>query len=159
MGKLRRRELIPEDETITAILKDPKIVHGQFGRQVESGVLVTKGEYKGTEFKDWFSFGKDDSNGEEFIPYGGAFYRVLSMVEPDLDNVLDDENITETKYQKFIKNAVKELDGFEITARVGIKAPKKNPDKKRNYLQPGGFGPYENAEAGFDEIDMTKTPS
>ena len=43
MGRLRRRELIPEDTPITGTLKDPKIVYGQFGRQVQCGVLVTKG--------------------------------------------------------------------------------------------------------------------
>jgi len=52
MGRLRRRDLIPDDTPITATLKEPKIVHGKFGRQVETKALVTKGEYKGTEFKD-----------------------------------------------------------------------------------------------------------
>ena len=74
------------------------------------------------------------------------------MVESNIDKVLDDENLTEKKYQAFIKDAVKKLDGFEIRARVGIKSPKNDPEKKRNFLQPGSFGPYEDPEANFDEI-------
>jgi hypothetical protein len=164
MGKLRRRELIPEDTPITAIIKDPKIVHGNWGRQVQTDVLVTKGEHKGTQFRQWFPFGKDESDGEEFIPYGGPLYQAFAMVEPNLDEILDDENLTEKKYQQFVKSAVKKLDGFEITARAGIRAPKdsdgnpkkdKNGNPKRNQnLQPGSFGPHMDSEEDFDELPM-----
>jgi len=146
MSRLRRRDLIPEDTQITGTFREPKIVHGKFGRQVESKALVTKGEYKGTELRDWFSFGKDEADGEEFIPYGGTLYGVLAMVEPDIDGVLDDIDLSEKKYQAFVKGAVKKLDGYEFTARVGIKAPKNNPEKKRNFLQPGSIGPAVDAE-------------
>jgi len=159
MGKLRRRELIPEDEQIPAILKDVKIVHGQFGRQVQAEVLVTKGEYKGTQFRNWFSFAKDDSDNEEFIPYGGPLYQLLAMVAPDIDAVLDDENLNERKYQAFVKKAVKNLEEFEIVGRVGIKVNKKDESKKNNFLQPGTFGPVPNPDEGFDEISMEKKAS
>jgi len=151
-SRLRRRELIREDEPITAVITEPKIVHGRFGRQLELKPRVTKGEYKGTEFKDWFSFGRDMDTEEEYIPYGGSLYTALSMVEPNIDDVLDDENLTEKKYQAFIKDAVRKLDGFEIQARVGIKSPKNDPEKKRNLLQPGSFGPARDAEKIFDDI-------
>src|SRR5215207_6502399 len=130
MGRLRRRDLIPDDTPITATLKETKIVHGKFGRQVETKALVTKGEYKGTEFKDWFSFGRDEDTAEEFIPYGLALY------------------------QQFVKNAVKKLDGLEIMGRVGVKAPKNNPEKKRNCLVLGTFGPAEDPEAAFKDIPI-----
>ena len=155
-SKLRRRELIPEDEMIQAILVEPKVVHGQFGRQVEKKVRVTEGQYRGNEFKDWFSFAIDKEDGEEYIPYGGALYQALAMVRPDIDEVLDDDDLTEKKYQAFIKDAIKKLDGFAITGRVGVKEPKNNPEKKRNFLQPGSFGPVVDPEADFDEIDLSK---
>jgi hypothetical protein len=154
MGKLRRRELIPEDTPIVAILKDVKIVHGQFGRQVQGEVLVTKGEYKGTQFRNWWSFAKDDSDNEEFIPYGGPLYQGLAMVAPDIDAVLDDENLTEKKYQAFVKKAVKNLEDLEIVGRVGIKVNKKDESKKNNFLQPGSFGPALDPEKEFDEIPI-----
>jgi hypothetical protein len=159
MGKLRRRELIPEGEQILAILKDVKIVHGQFSRQVQAEVLVIKGEYKGTQFRNWFSFAKDDSDNEEFIPYGGPLYQLLAMVAPDIDAVLDDENLNERKYQAFVKKAVKNLEEFEIVGRVGIKVNKKDESKKNNFLQPGTFGPAPNPDEGFDEINMDKQAS
>jgi hypothetical protein len=158
MGKLRRRELIPEDTMIKATLAETKIVHGQFGRQVETKVRVTDGEYKGTEFKQWLSFATDKDDGEEYIAYGGPLYQLLAMVAPDIDKVLDDDNLTEKKYQAFVKKAVKNLEGFEITARVGVKVPKNNPEKKRNVLQPGSVGPVVDAEADFDELSMDKAP-
>jgi len=154
MGKLRRRELIPEDTPITAILSEPKIGHGQYGRQVEVKVRVTDNDYKGTEFKQWLSFATDKEDGEEYIAYGGPLYQVLAMVEPNIDEVLDDDDLTEKKYQKFVKEAVKKLDNFAIMARVGVKVPKNSPEKKRNVLQPGTFGPYENPEEGFEDLDM-----
>jgi len=154
MGRLRRRDLIPDDTPITATLKEPKIVHGKFGRQVETKALVTKGEYKGTEFKDWFSFGRDEDTAEEFIPYGLALYQAFAMVEPNIDDILDDENLSEKQYQQFVKNAVKKLDGLEIMGRVGVKAPKNNPEKKRNCLVPGTFGPAEDPEAAFKDIPI-----
>jgi hypothetical protein len=156
MGKLRRRELIPEDEQILAILKDVRIVHGQFGRQVQSEVLVTKGEYKGTQFRNWFSFAKDDSDNEEFIPYGGPLYQLLSMVAPDIDAVLDDEDINDRKYQAFVKKAVKNLEEFEIVGRVGIKVNKKDESKKNNFLQPGTFGPVLDPDAVFEGLEIEK---
>jgi hypothetical protein len=167
MGKLRRRELIPDDTPITALLKDVKIVHGNFGRQVEAGVLVLKGDYKGTQFRTWFSFAKDDSDGEEFVPDGGPLYQALAMVEPKIDEILNDENLTEKKYQQWVKQAVKKLDGLEIMGRVGIKEPKdrdgnpkldKNGNPKRNqYLIPGTFGPYEDPNEALDR-DMAEAP-
>jgi len=66
-SRLRRRELIPEDTPIVGETKQVKLVTGQFGRQVETKVLVTQGEYKGTEFKDWLSFGKDEADGEDRV--------------------------------------------------------------------------------------------
>jgi hypothetical protein len=154
MGKLRRRELIPEDTPITATLTDVKLVHGQFGRQVQADVLVTAGEYKGTKFRNWFSFGKDDGDGEEFIPYGGPLYQALAMVAPNIDEVLDDENLTDRKYQQFVKRATKALEDFEIMGRVGIKVNKKDESKKNNILQPGSFGPARDPEEGFEDIEM-----
>ena len=156
MGKLRRRELIPEDENIVATINEPKLVHGQFGRQLQTQIRVVEGEYKGTEFRNWFSFGKDKEDGEEFIPYGGPLYQAFAMVEPNIDTVLDDENLTEKKYQKFVKDAAAKLDGFKIRGRVGIKTPKNNPEKKSNILQPGSFGPYEDPEEDYEDLDMNK---
>jgi hypothetical protein len=153
VGKLRRRELIPEDEQVVAAINEPKIVHGQFGRQIEAKIVVTGGEYKGTQFKDWFSFSKDKEDGEEFISYGGPLYSLLSLVEPDIDKVLDDENLTEKKYQKFVKDAVKNLDEVQILARVGQKAPKNKPENKRNFLQPGTIGLAE-PEVDFSDLAM-----
>lgn len=155
-GRLRRRELIPEDTPIVAIINDPKIVHGQFGRQVQGQVRVIEGEYKGTEFREWFSFSKDKETGQEYVPYGAPVHDALSMVEPNLDEVLDDDNLTDQKYEQFIKQAVNKLDDFTIQARVGVKSPKSNPEKKRNTLQPGSFGPYLDPEEGFEDLDMGK---
>jgi len=78
---LRKRQIIPEDTSIKATLTDPKLVHGQYGRQVELVVNVTEGgednEYKGTTFKTWFSFGKDNETKEEYIAYSGPLYQLL----------------------------------------------------------------------------------
>jgi len=156
MGKLRRRELIPEDTSVVATINEPKLVHGQFGRQIQAQTRVVEGEYKGTEFRTWFSFGKDKEDGEEFIPYGGALYTALAMVAPNIDEVLDDENLSEKKYQAFVKKAANDLDGIKIQARVGIKVPKNNPDKKSNTLQPGSFGPVQDPEEGFEDLAMEK---
>jgi len=153
-NKLRRRELITEDTQVTATISDAKIVHGQFGRQVELKVNVDAGEFKGTSFKDWASFAVDKEDGEEYIPYGGSLYQVLALAEPNIDEVLDDDNLTEKKYQQFLKKAVKDLEGMEIIARVGVKAPKSKPDKKRNCLQPGSFGPADAADLDdFDDLN------
>jgi hypothetical protein len=156
-GKLRRRDLIPEDEMITAILKDVKSVHGRFGRQVQTEVLVTKGDYKGTQFRTWFPFATDKDTKEEYIDYGRPLYQLFAMVAPDIDDVLDDDDITERKYEAFIKKATKELEGFEIVARVGIKVGKEDPSKKNNILQPGSLGPYEDPDEGFKDLKMDKT--
>jgi hypothetical protein len=158
-SKLRRRELIPEDTPVTATINDPKIVHGQYGRQVEAKILVTNGEYKGTEFRTWFSFGKDKEDGEEYIPYGGPLYQALAMVEPNLDEVLDDDNLTEKKYQAFIKKAVTSLDSLEIMGRIGVKTPKNKPENKSNILQPGTFGPVQDPDEVFEELDLEKAAS
>jgi hypothetical protein len=139
-GRVRRREVIPEDTMIRAVLNDPKIVQGRFGRQLEANVRVKLGEYKGTEFTNWFSFSKDKDTEEEYILYGGPLYDALAMVEPELDDVLDDENLSEKDYQKFLKGAAAKLDGLEIQARVGVRSPKNDPEKKRNFLQPGSIG-------------------
>ena len=151
-SRLRKQQIIPEDTPIKAILTDPKIVHGKFGRQVELVTKVTEGgednQYKGTTFKCWFSFGQDKETKEEYIAYGGPLYQLLSMVAPNLDEVLED--LPEREYQKFLKKAVRELDDFEIIARVGVKD--KN-DKKSNFLQYGTYGPDDEG-ADFNGLDM-----
>jgi hypothetical protein len=146
--------IIPEDTHIRATITDPKIVHGAYGRQVEIMTNVTKGgdnnEYRGTTFKTWFSFGKDKESAEEYIAYGGPLYQLLSMVAPNLDDVLEDDDLNDKKYEQFIKKAVKELDDQEIVARVGVRVSKKDESKKNNFLQPGTFGLYRELEADED---------
>jgi len=158
MSRLRKRLIIPEDTNIRATLTDPKIVHGQYGRQVEVIVNTTSGgdenEYKGTTFKTWFSFGQDKESKEEFVSYGGPLYQLLSMVRPNLDEVLEDEDLSNRDYEKFLKNAVKDLDDKEIVARVGVKVNQKDESKKSNFLQPGTFGPYEDPDEGFEDLPM-----
>jgi hypothetical protein len=158
-SRLRKRQIIPEDTSIRATLTDPKIVHGQFGRQVEVVVLVTEGgennEYKGTTFKTWFSFGKDKDTGEEYIGYGGALYQLLSIVAPNLDDVLEDDDLSDREYEKFVKKTIKGLDELDIVARVGVKVGKKDPSKQNNVLQPGTFGPYQDPEEGFENIEIS----
>jgi len=156
---LRSRELIPEDENIRGVLKSPKLDFGQYGRQVQVQVLVTHGEYKGTEFRDWFSFAKDSDGGEEYILAGSALHTALRIVDPKTDEVLDDDDLSDKKYEQWLKATVKKLDDTEIMGRVGIKVPKNNPEKKRNLLQPGSFGPVLDPEEGFDEISMEKQAS
>jgi len=154
-SRLRRWELIPEDTPIVATINDPRIVHGQYGRQVQAQIRVIQGEHKGAEFREWFSFAADKDDGQEFVSYGSPLYNALAMVEPSLDEVLDDDNLTEKQYQKFIKQAVNKLDDVTIMARVGIKAAKNNPEKKRNILQQGSFGHYLDPEEGFEDLDMS----
>jgi hypothetical protein len=158
VSRLRKRQIIPEDTHIRAALTDPKIVHGQFGRQVEVMVNVIEGgennEYKGTTFKTWFSFGKDSETKEEYIAYAGPLYQVLSMVAPNLDEVLENDDLSEREYEKFIKKAVKELDELDIVARVGVRVSKKDESKKNNFLQPGTFGIYRDPEEGFEDISL-----
>jgi hypothetical protein len=157
-SRLRKRQIIPENTHIRATLTDPKIVYGQFGRQVEAVTNVTEGgednEYKGTTFKSWFSFGKDNETKEEYIAYGGPLYQALSMVAPNLDAVLEDEDLSDREYEKFIKKAVKELDDLDIVARVGVKTSKKDETKKNNFLQSGTFGPYRDPDEDFEALDM-----
>jgi hypothetical protein len=157
-SRLRKRQIIPEDTQIRATLTDPKIVHGQFGRQVEVVVNVTRGgednEYRGTTFKTWFSFGKDKESGEEYIAYGGALYQLLSIVEPNLDEVLEDDDLSDREYEKLIKKAVKNVDELDVVARVGVKANRKDESKKSNFLQPGSFGPHQDPDEGFEELPM-----
>ena len=153
-SRLRKRQIIPEDTTIHGTLTDPKIVHGKFGRQVELVVNVTEGgeenEYRGTTFKTWFSFGQDKETKEEYIAYCGPLYQLLSMVTEDLDAVLEDENLSNADYEKFIKKSVRELDEFDVIARVGVRVSKADESKKSNFLQPGTFGPDE----GFEDLPM-----
>jgi len=155
MSRLRKRQIIPEDTPIRATLTDPKLVHGNFGRQVELMTNVTEGgednQYRGTTFKTWFSFGKDNETKEEYIAYGGPLYQLLSLVTPNLDEVLEDDDLSEREYEKFIKKTVKELDELDVMARVGVKVSKNNEDKKRNFLQPGTFGPYRDLEEEENE--------
>src|SRR5215208_7894650 len=103
-SRARRRDLIPDGEQITAVLSDPKIVQGRFGRQLEAKVRVKHGQYRGTEFPAWFSFSKDKDTEEEYILIGGPLWDVLGMVEPNLDEVLGDDDLTEKKYQQFLKD-------------------------------------------------------
>src|SRR3954467_6771471 len=145
-SRLQRRELIPEDEQVTATLNELKLVHGNYGRQIEHKVRVTSGEFKGTEFRGWFSFGKDQESGEEYVPHGAPLYQALAMVEPDLDTVLNDDDLTEKKYEQFIKKSLTKLEGFKVITRVGVKAAKNNPEKKSNILQPGSFGPHKDPD-------------
>lgn len=153
MSRLRKRYVIPEDEGIRARLSDPKLVYGRFGRQVQVTVRVLEGEHRGVEFTNWFSFGKDKETEEEFVSYGGPLYQVLSLVaDGKLDEVLEDDDLPDREYEKFLKSTVNKLDGLEIVARVGVRAPEKNPDAKRNFLQPGNFGLYVDTEKDFDEI-------
>jgi hypothetical protein len=156
--KLRKRKIIPEDTHIRATLTEPKLVHGQYGRQVELVVNVTEGgednEYKGTTFKTWLSFGKDKETGEEYIAYGGPLYQMLSLVAPNLDDVLEDEDLSEREYEKFIKKSVKELDDFELISRVGVRVNKKDETKKNNFLMPGTFGPHRDSDEDFEALDM-----
>src|SRR5215217_564113 len=153
MSRLRKRQIIPEDTFIRALITDPKIAHGKFGRQVEAAVKVTEGgennEYKGTTFKTWFNFGQDKDTKEEYIAYGGPLYQLLSLVAPNLDEVLEDEDLSNADYEKFLKKTVRELDDLEIVARVGVKTKKgdenKPPEqaKRNNFLAPGTFEPEE----------------
>ena len=159
MSRRRTRELIPEDENIRGVLKSPKLDFGQYGRQVQVQVLVTHGAYKGTEFRDWFSFSKDSESGDEYILTGSALHTALRMVDPKTDEVLDDDDLSDKKYEQWLKATVKKLDDFEIVGRVGIKVNKNDPSKKRNMLQPGTFAPVPNPDEGFDEIKMEKQAS
>ena len=157
-SRLRKQQIIPEDTHIRATLTDPKIVHGNFGRQVQLVTNVTEGgennEYKGTTFRCWFSFGKDKETAEEYVAYGGPLYQLLSIVAPNLDEVLEDEDLSNADYEKFIKKAVRDLDDLEIVARVGVKTNKKDETKKSNFLQYGTFGPYRDADEDFEALDM-----
>src|SRR5215204_4956790 len=136
-SRLRKRQIIPEDTHIRAMLTDPKIVHGQFARQVELVVNVTEGgennEYRGTTFKTWFSFGKDNETKEEYIAYGGPLYQLLGMVAPKLDEVLEDEELSEREYER---------------------VSKKDENKKNNFLVPGTFGPYRGPDEDFEALPM-----
>jgi hypothetical protein len=157
-SRLRKQQIIPEDTHIRATLTDPKIVHGNFGRQVQLVTNVTEGgennEYKGTTFRCWFSFGKDKETAEEYVAYGGPLYQLLSIVAPNLDEVLEDEDLSNADYEKFIKKAVRELDDLEIVARVGVKTNKKDETKKSNFLQYGTFEPYRDPDEDFEALDM-----
>jgi hypothetical protein len=150
--------IIPEDTHIRATLTDPKIVHGNYGRQVEVMTNVTQGgennEYKGTTFKTWFSFGRDNETKEEYVAYGAPLYQLLSLVAPNLDEVLEDEDLSNSEYEKFVKKSVKEIDELDILAKVGVKVSEKDESKKRNFLLSGTFGPYQDPDEGFEALDM-----
>jgi hypothetical protein len=160
MSRLRKRVIIPEDTNIRATLTDPKIVHGNFGRQVELAVNVASAsgehgdQYKGTMFKTWFSFGQDKETKEEYIAYGGPLYQLLGMVAPKLDEVLEDEDLSEREYERFIKKSVKMLDELDVVARVGVRVSKKDENKKNNFLMPGTFGPYRDPDEDFEALPM-----
>jgi hypothetical protein len=145
--------VIPEDTGIHARLTDPKLVYGQYGRQVEVTVRVLEGEHRGVEFRNWFSFGKDKETSEEFVSYGGPLYQALSLVaDGEIDSILEDDDLSDREYEKFLKSTVKKLDGVEIQGRVGVKATEKNPEAKRNFLQPGNFGLYVDPDEKFTDI-------
>src|SRR5215212_10742901 len=137
-SRLRKKLIIPEDTHIRATLTDPKLVHGQFGRQVELVVNVAEGgennEYRGTTFKTWFSFGRDNETKEEYVAYGAPLYQLLSLVAPNLDEVLEDEDLSNSEYEKFVKKSVKEIDELDILAKVVVKVSEKDESKKRNFL-------------------------
>jgi hypothetical protein len=155
-SRLRKRQIIPEDTHIRATLTDPKLV--QFARQAELMVNVTEGgennEYKGTTFKTWFSFGKDNETKEEYISYGGPLYQLLSMVASNLDDVLEDEDLSEREYEKFVKKSVKDLDELDVVARVGVRVSRKDENKRNNFLQAGTFGPYRDPDEDFEALPM-----
>src|SRR5215212_5834230 len=127
-------------------------------------ITVTEGgeenEYKGTIFKVWFSFGKDKDTGEEYIAYGGPLYQLLSLVAPNLDEVLEDEDLPNSDYEKFIKKSVKAVDEMDLSARTGIKVKKGDENKpvqeqkRNNLLQSGTFGPYQDPDEGFEALPM-----
>jgi hypothetical protein len=48
VSRLRRREVIPEDTAITAVLGAGKLVFGKYGRQLEMTVRVVEGPYIST---------------------------------------------------------------------------------------------------------------
>jgi hypothetical protein len=144
---IRKRDLIPEDTPITARIKAPKIVNGNFSRQVEADIAVLSGEYKGTEFTDWFSFQKDKKTKEEYIAYNGKLYQLLSLGE-NIDGLENEE------LEKAIEEAVKKLDGFVISGRVDV-LENKEKTKKRNALQPGSFGPpSEDMDEEFEQLSL-----
>ena len=88
------------------------------------------------------------------------------MADPNIDEVLDDEDLTDKAYEQWLKKTVKKLEGFEFMARAGIKRSmnrdgtpildKDGNPKKRQQLEPGSFGPIVDVEADFDEIEMSK---
>jgi len=144
---IRKRDLIPEDTPITARIKAPKIVNGNYSRQVEADIAVLSGEYRGTQFKDWFSFDKDKVSKEEYITDKGKLYQLLSLVE-NIDGLEGEE------LEKAIKEAVKKLDGFVIVGRVDV-LENKAKSKKRNALQPGSFGPPpEDMDEEFEQLSF-----
>jgi hypothetical protein len=110
----------------------------------------------GGSSKTWLSFGKDKDTGEEYISYGGALYQVLSMVAPNLEEILEDDDLSQRDYEKFLKKTVKELDELDILARVGVRVNKEDPNKKTNFLQPGSIGVWRDPEEGFEDIEMSE---
>ena len=160
MSRLRKRMIIPEDTHIRATLTDPKIAHGNFGRQVELNVNTLEVnsdddvDYKGTTFKAWFSFGKDKDTKEEIIYYDSPLYQLLSFVRNDVEEVIGSDELAPKEYEKCLKNAVRDLDDLEIVARVGVKANKEDASKKKNILQPGTFGVYQDPDQDFENLDM-----
>src|SRR4051812_7004280 len=158
MSRLRKKQIIPEDTQIRATLTDTKLVHGNYGRQVEVMTNVTEGgednEYRGTTFKTWFSFGRDNETKEEYVAYGAPLYQLLSLVAPNLDEVLEDDGLSNSEYEKFVKKSVKEIDDLDIRAKVGVKVSEKDPSKKRNFLLSGTFGPYKDPDEDFEDLDM-----
>jgi hypothetical protein len=159
LSRLRRREILPEDTSVHAVLSDAKLVYGQFGRQLEVKVRILDGDYRNAEFKDWFSFRKDDETGEEYVSYGSPLYDALALVNDDLDSVLDNDDLSDRAYEKFLKASVAKLNGLEVLARVGVRVTKNNPEKKRNFLQAGTFGPYRDPDDTAADLDMGEEAS
>jgi hypothetical protein len=155
VGRLRKRELLPDDTAITAKLIDAKIVTGKYGRQMQATVRIVDGEYRGAQFKEWFSFRTDSDTNEEFISYGSALYNLLKIADPDIDDSLDDEELSDREYEKWLQSTVKSLDGAKIMARVAVHTPKNDASKKRNKLDPGSIGPYQDPEAGFADLALS----
>jgi len=151
-SRLRKRDLIPEDEPIVANLTDPKIVTGKFGRQLQVTIRVIEGEYRGTTFKEWLSFRTDDDTKEEYISYGSSLYNVLKIVDPDIDETLDDEDLTDKAYESWLHGTAAKLGDEVIRARVLVHTANNDPSKKRNKLDPGSIGVYEDMSNVGDEL-------
>lgn len=153
-SRLRKKNLIPDGEQVVVKVTDPKIVTGKFGRQLQVTLRVVEGDYRGTTFKEWLSFRTDDDTKEEYISYGSSLYNMLAIGDPEIDDVLDDEDLSDKGYEAWLAGTAAKLSDEVIRARVLVHEPKNNPDKKRNKLDPGSIGVYEDmANVGDDLQD------